>query len=462
MSNVALTPNTNLIANGLTLPSLDSMKLAADISGQYCEFMKVIWMLNYDRPMEEMSISTVDGKRTTTILPDTIRTATLAANAVPLGGGQFQITFTDPTYILFRVDDIIRDTYAQKSARIVSAVPGSAVIAQADSAAINVASQFVAGRNVTCLDGVQSPNLYSSSPDGIYNDPSQQYNLANIVREGTQISRRNGVDSTMVQYKGKGWYFAYEQQMVQRIFRGLSFRFLFGDRYSDGTRNYNGGLDWLIPNRGGSVFSLPAAPSLADINDWIQKIIISNATPTLDIWCFCGTRFMLNFQQLATANTQYITNLGPRAELNGKSLVNYNVMTYSIMGVNVTFMRLPVLDYAKAFPDVSVNGGLKSSWTAYFLNLAPIPGVGGGMLPALEFFYFGAQPVFYGYVAGTIKDWNGVAGGSMGSMNALSGDVNLATYLSATDKDGISAYIGADVGVDARDCKAMVKFYISQ
>lgn len=465
MSNVSLIPNQNLILNGLTLPSLDSMKMAADISGQFCEFLKVIWMLNYNRPMEEMSISTVDGKRTVTVLPDTIRTQTLSANAVPLAGGNIQISFIDPNWIDFRVGDILQDTskYPSVYGRVVSVSPGSAVLAPATGVAFNVATDFLANKNVTCWDGVQSQNLYSGSPDGIYNDPNSLFNYANVVREGAQIARRQGIDSTMVKFKGKGWYFAYEQQMVQRQFRGLSFRFLSQNRYFDQTAgiSYNGGLEWLIANRGGTTIGSPTPPTLDDIDSFIQTIIQKNATPTTDIWCFCGTQFMKNFQQVAVANTQYITNAETPSKLNGKVLVNYDVQAYKILGTTVTFMRLPILDYEKAYPDQSVNGGLKKSWTAYFLNMAPIPAVGGGYLPPLEFFYFGAQPVFYGYVAGTIKNWGGTAGAA-GSVSMIGNDVNLQTYLSATDKDGISAYMGADVGIDARDTKAMLHFYITQ
>ena len=459
MAQQSLTPNANIIANGLALPSMNSIKRAADISGQYSQFLKVLWMFNYNNPAGMSSISTIDGRRTTSRLQDTTRKQVIAT--VAASGANLVLTFTDPTYNLFRINDVLVDTVTGVQGKVIANPAGGATISPLSATAFSAITMFQPGKYASALDGVTAQNFNSTSPIGIFNDPTTDYNYTTIVREGESLARRNMASETMVQFNDKGWWTSYEQEMVMRCFGGVEKRLLISERYTDGVTNNNGGLDWLIGNRGGTTVAAAAPPSLQDINDWLQIIITANATPTTDIFCFCGMEFYANFQSLVTTNSRYITNLGARETINGMNVANYNVNMYNVLGVKVTFMQLPILNYKNFWAEPSTNGGLKKSWTAYFLNMAPIPVMGGGTVPALELFYFNQAPIYYGYVGGTV-DINGFANAGQLSAASFSGNVNMANKMTSTDVDGVQAWILADMGVDAVDTKAMLKFEITQ
>lgn len=457
MPQQSLTPNANLIANSLTLPSMNSIRRAADISGQYSRLLKVFWMLNYNNPAGMSSISTVDGKRTVSRLKDMTRKQPIAG--ATLVGTNLQLTFPDPTYDEFRVGAMLIDTNSGVQGMVISAAPGS-VILQPVGTAFNTATQFLVGKTVSDLGGVNAKNKMSTSPVGLYDDPTTEYNYTSIVRDAAELSRRDMANETMVKYNEKGWWSAYETQMVNRCFSGVEKRLLVSERFSNGQMNINGGVDWLIANRGGSSLQSPVPATISDINDIIQLIKVANATPTMDIWCFCGQGFLGNLTTLLTSNNRYITNVGRRDTLNGMNVVDFDCQIYKIYGTTVTFMELPILNYGEFWAEQSAYGGLKKSWTAYFMNLAPIPAYGGGTIPAVELFYFNDTPIYYGYVGGTV-DINGLPNAGALQAASFQGNVNLAAKNATSDVDGVKAWILAELGVDAVDTKAFVKWEIT-
>jgi hypothetical protein len=461
----SLTPGQNLIANGLVAPN--SIPMVVDISGQFQQLTSVIQALNNSRPMEKTKITTSDRQRTIARMGDTTLTAQILNSTVT--SSTAVINFTDPTYVYFGVSEQLLDTNTKNLGIVVNAQPGQVTLTVSTASGFNPATDFAAGVWLSSV-GSKSTNRSSTSLDMPFFDPTKDYNYSSIIRRKTTLARTDLFDSRLVNFRGEWWYHAYERQMLQQLMFEIDRSMLVSQRYYNPTlKTYiNGGLDWVIQNRGGQMYPLSTNYTENDYKAIIQHIIMQKATKTTDIWCFCGSVFKSTFQT-NMENIQnvryevYSANKNPYT-LNGMKL-SFDVTEYIFMGTAVKLVDLRALDHKEFWGTTNVSlitGQLRESSTAYWLNLAPLPGYGGeGEIPALEMIWTAApnaqSPFGYGYIPGTIRDFEGTQVGVLNEQAKAFGNVNFT----ASDLDNITAFAYADIGLDGQDGKGFVKSYLT-
>jgi hypothetical protein len=462
MAQLSLTPNTNLIANGLSV--INDVKQVIDVSGGYQKPIAGIaaaFMKAYGQDFTKTKISSIDQRRTIAVLGDTTVSPQIASSQ--LVGANLVINFSDPTFQLFSPSELLMDTFTQAQGRVLSVAPGTVTIAPHGGSPFNVATEFLAGGYVTTL-GSRSTTRNSTSISVPFADPNTDFNYTSLIRVKTELARRDMMSGNVLHYKGGMWYLSAEAEMLKKLNFYVDRSMLVDKRSFDAPSNTysNGGLEWLIANRGGLNVSLTSNYTVANYQDAIYQIQTTNQGGTPDIWCLCGTQFLFDMQD----NVRNINNVRLIAEykpgknpykVNGVS-INVNVMEYSFLGATVKFVVGPALDHQEFWKGATsqITGKLKKSSTAYWLNLAPLEAVGGGSVSPLEIIWAqgpnGNTPFGYGYINGTIKDFNGTLTGQL-QQNSISMNTPL---FSSSDIDGMTAYAFADIGLDCQDAKGFV------
>jgi hypothetical protein len=391
------------VAENLTIRSLsdrNDFRNVYDLSGGYNKFGMIVNVLNmpfgggkqFDTDRYEKSVM----GRGHVI-------ASIAASVIV--GNTVVITLADATYDSFRVGDVVVAADHSVSGKIVSTAAGTLTIEPTESTVAQMLAVFAAAAYVKVL-GDSSPNFYSDGKSPLYEFPELIYNHSAIKRDTYLASRRENIKSR-IYWKDKFWGDAQLDLMVQRFLRQMEKQMLFSNRAQftsvvGGESDLNGGVRWSIMNRGGEYLPLAAALTQAQFDNFLANVWSRKASRTTPLTLFMGRGMMQHIQRTFTDG--YIVNAGSYNTFGGSEVKGIDVRTYSIAGVDVGFVELPVLNDTEFFPELTTIPGLSNRYrqqhTLFALDLDPIEVKGGGLAPAIEKIYRGPSEFYAGYIKG--------------------------------------------------------------
>jgi hypothetical protein len=391
------------VADNLTIRSLsdrNDFRNVYDLSGGYNKFGMIVNILNmpfgggkqFDTDRYEKSVMG--------------RGHVIAeVSAVVQSGNTVVITLSDPTYNSFRVGDVIVAADHSVSGKVISASAGSLTVEATESTIAEMLLAFAPNAYVKVL-GDSSPNFYSDGKSPLYEFPELIYNHSAVKRDTYMASRRENIASR-VYYKDKFWGDAQLDLMVQRFLRQMEKQMLFSNRAQftsqvGGESDLNGGVRWSIMNRGGEYLPLVSPLTQAQFDNFLANVWSRKASRTTPLTLFMGRGMMQHIQRTFTDG--YIENAGSMNTFGGTEVKGIDVRTYSIAGVDVGFVELPVLNDTEFFPELTTIPGLSNPYrqqhTLFALDLDPIEVKGGGLAPAIEKIFRGPSEFYAGYIKG--------------------------------------------------------------
>jgi hypothetical protein len=305
----------------------------------------------------------------------------------------------------FRVGDVVVAADHGISGKVISTVPGSITLEPTESTITAMPSAFASSAYVKVL-GDSSPNMYSDGKSPLYEFPELIYNYSAIKRDTYLASRRENIKSR-IYYKDKFWGDAQLDLMVQRFLRQMEKQMLFSNLAQfnsqvGGLSDLNGGVRWSIINRGGEYLPLASAITEAQFDNFLANVWSRKASRSTPLTLFMGRGMMQHIQRNFTQG--YIENAGSMNTFGGSEVKGVDVRTYSIAGVDVGFVELPVLNDTEFFPELTTVSGLSNPYrqqhTCFALDLDPIEVKGGGLAPAIEKIYRGPAEFYCGYIKG--------------------------------------------------------------
>lgn len=264
------------------------------------------------------------------------------------------------------------------------------------------------GTTVANLAAALTVNSFVSSMGGIYTDkwtsgvdplnyvPEVFLNYLSVKRDGHRWAATDGI-KTRPKYVGKNWSESGIALACQRMLKDIERSTINGiqARYNSaigGPQDCNGGIDWSIQNRGGSVVYLTAAPTRAQFEAWLIGIVdrrVGGQLKTVMMGRSMFAHITNNF------GNGYVMNYNVSDQNNNEKDINTNIRRMSFGGIEVNLMtNIPVLQDPEFDPTVSTLGGLRRSWYCYCIDTEAVPVVGGGVRPSIEKIHFGDSPFY--------------------------------------------------------------------
>lgn len=430
----------NLLTN--TLNARNSFADVVDISqGFNTPFLSLVNIMNLGQSKPIGSAIYEFSKR------DNLAVSTqIAGNA--LVGNNLVLTFSDPTYNLFRVGDKVMDT-EWVLGRVFSSSAGTATIEPLDTVFV-AATHFKAGMYCKVI-GDASANRDSRGKESLYNIPIMDSNFYSTKRDSVAISLEDMID-TYVKYGEKSWYFAQEMEMIQRGAKNMELDFIVSNKAqvttSAGFTNMNGGLKWSIINRGGAYLK---SNNLLDRNIFetlLHEIASKNSSASKEVTIMAGESAMFIIHD-------FINEIGKFSGVNntfgGQKVHGLQYNEYAIGSISAKLVPFPTFNDPVLFPEASAILGAKGSRQSnalFMIDSSPNKIVAGGTEPSIELFHFGKE-MYYGHIKG---------------MAAAGADVNPENFMNpidtiiSSDIDGISAQWMVRNGVNIKNAKGMAYF----
>lgn len=421
------------------------METVFDVSGGFNTLTQILELINKTAGGSKR-IDTYEAKYEFNTIGNKNVVTQIQSNAA--SGSNLVLTFNDPNFDQFRLNDEVMDS-EQVKGYVIATAPGTITIAPGPTTTFSTATHFTANMYAKVI-GDASANRFSGGKSNLFYTPDTDYNYSKIMRDSSTLARRDMIGS-YVKYEGKYWYTSVEPEMIKRVGRLKETSSVFGERgqatINGQLTNLNGGLIWSIKNRNGNYFPATSTLTEATFRDLIGDTIIKNATRGQTLTLLHGTEFLKTFQGFTT---QYIQYAGASNTFGVTANSGLNVKHYSFAGVNIDLIHLPIFDDPKMFPEISsITGRKRQSGAFLLLDLTPIPSEGNmGMLPAIEKFHFGEKEMFYGYVPGMISPDSVSPNGYMSQSKSLM----------ANDLDGFSCHTLSDSGINIADAKNMLYF----
>lgn len=369
----------------------------------------------------------------------------IASNSA--SGNNLVVNFSDPTFQAFRLTEVIADgTATMNQGRVISVAPGTVTLEPVSGNSSLSTSTFVAGSFASRMFQA-SVNRGSTGITSLYEDPTYVRNQTSITRESLTVYRRDFM-KTWVEFSGDYWISAQEPITMKRFARGLERKAIWG-RYGTstsvslggGTVNYSMGLKDSIQDaqRGGVYQALTGAMTQAQFESWIGRIADRKNSSKYKVTIGCGRGFLRWIQSFTTPFIQFAGN---RNTFGGDSVKGIDTYVFSVNGIEVELIMIPLFNDRDQFPALSTISGLgqftRMQYTAIAFDTDMYESVGGGaMLPAMEKTYFGNEEIIYGYIPGMI-------GSNLGGSNTL----KTGNVLAVTDKDAVSMEIYSDCAYD--------------
>ena len=305
----------------------------------------------------------------------------------------------------FRVGDVVVAADHSVSGKVIASAAGSITIEATESTIANMQTAFAVNAYVKVL-GDSSPNFYSDGKSPLYEFPELIYNRSAVKRDTYLASRRENIKSR-IYWKDKFWGDAQLDLMVQRFLRQMEKQMLFSNLANftsqvGGETDLNGGVRWSIMNRGGEYLPLASALTQDQFDNFLANVWSRKASRTTPLTLFMGRGMMQHIQRTFTDG--YIVNAGSYNTFGGTEVKGIDVRTYSIAGVDVGFVELPVLNDTEFFPELTTVPGLSNPYrqqhTLFALDMDPIEVKGGGLAPAIEKIFRGPSEFYAGYIKG--------------------------------------------------------------
>lgn len=437
----------NLVLNGLDMP--DRIQMVWDISGQW---NTLTWLTDRLSRQRSRQIVGLDGKFEKPIIGRNNVITAIAGNVLN-GNGSLTVTFTDPTYNLFRLNRVVLDSNNFEG-RVISTSPGTVTIEPLGNPAVFVAATHFASGFIK--DGWDaSINMGSTGSTPLYEYPDYVFNYTSISRGTTDWFRRN-MNQTWVRTSkdGKFWWSSIDVNAITQFAKDIEIKSWEGVRsqttsLNGGVVNQSGGLLWAIkdPVRGGVVKPMSNNPTKADLEDFIMEVAARQAVPNVKLIGLAGQGMMANIQTNMTQD--FIIHSGTYNTFGGATVSGIDVREYQIAGVSLAIIPCTYFNDRERFPELSTIPGVigtKRGNDLVILDEGMFPVIGGGEAPALERCYFGDQDIVYGYLNGIGMQGGGaplsMAGQTFNQIVSNRDSVQFEIYSDCCPVDAIAQRMG--------------------
>lgn len=429
--------------NAKLLNSRNAFNNIYNITGQYGQMTQVVTMLN--KPMGgAIRINTQDSKYEKLTIDhqgviSKIQTRTAS-------GSNLILDFYDTGYDFFREDDVVLDNF-QIAGLVIAHQPGQITIAPFMFSAF-VAANFAADKFAR-RGWNSSASRKSTGTESLYSTPNTIYNYGAIKRDSVFISRRDFSATYMDQaIPEKNWAIRQEAEMILRVAQSLEWSNLYEKRGKETIngqeRTANGGLVWAIDHRGGTHETSPNELTESAWKELIELVGKKDAAAKGRL-LFCYGKSAL--AKIQSFTEPFVKASGTNNTFGGGAVSGIDVNTYSYLGQDIDFMYLSILDDEVMNPEISsITGKQKSSDSFFLLDLSPVMGDKGKLIPAIERFYFDKEGMRYGFEPGTV----GPEGDNPTNV------VNNGKYLMSNSNDGVSVHCIYDGGIDIANARRML------
>lgn len=342
-----------------------------------------------------------------TVLDPGYVTATIATRTV--SGSNLVLTFTDPTYVGFRVKDVIaNDVNLNVKGQVISAAPGTITIQPIEGLSAFTAAHFAVNDFIRVLYDT-SANRLSAGKTRQDQAPTIRENRVSTTRESSNWSMRDNTASFVRWESESGmWYDGRIDRMLKRFLRQLEVKFLYSNYAAnemgvEGEQDSNGGLDWCIKNRNGVYLPLSTALTRNVFERWLADVRNRKAggyrnRPTLVMGRSAYNRvagFMNDYIQFAGKDNTFGAEVGTNIRVIGVNGDEYNLLILDFLSdpyFNSTISTIP-----------GVNSTVRSN-DIYLLDMDPVDsGNGMGELPPIQMIHWGKEnssPFYVAYMQG--------------------------------------------------------------
>jgi hypothetical protein len=439
MANLSpLSLSNSLFSAGLNEPN--PYPHVANISGGYnTPFLSIVHILN------NWSSKRIDDIQYTFATVDNLAIASKIASNAQVGAN-LQVNFIDASYDNFRVGDIVMDSERIKG-KVIAHQAGQITIEPVNTALV-AANHFVANATAKQVSDA-SVKRASHGKESLYVTPTKDYNYPTLQRDSAFIARSD-MNSTYTRYKGEYWWYAQEEEMLQRLARNIEQGWVYNDRFTgtgaQGQYYTNGGLVWSIQNRNGTYVKSPNIVDEGIWQDLIHQISVKRAMGSQNLTLLAGRAALGSIQRFINETGKFA---GMQNTFGGSTVKGLNYMMYAYQGVTINFFHFPLLDNPVWNPEpCTLPGatGTRGSNSFFLIDTTPIPVEGGGTVPAIEVFHF-QKEMYYGHIKGIAA-----AGAD------VSDYMNPADSVISSDVDGITAHAQVENGINIVDAKGMAFF----
>ena len=394
----------SLIANSLTRPEVQEYVISRDFG--YNKIQMMINMINKESQSQPKS----DTKIYVPYITSTGISIVTQSNAT-LSGTTLTVTLPYPDN-RFRVKDLVSDLNGIFG-RIIACTPVSLSLETASSTVTFVAgTHFVAGA-ITNHGDVSGTGV-STGKTSLVVTPLQDYAVLEKIRDTYNERPIDGV-KTEIKFKGKYWYNAQQEFLLQRWSRIKEMRYVFSEREyqltSSVENNFNrtGGIRWTAKYNGGTYYPVSStAYTQADVNDFITTFGAKTADTTSNIVFYCGRQALADMQSWLSA---YVVTAGIHNTVGGASVTGIDIYKYAFAGYTVRFEQYPLFNDRNLWGAQlsSLTGKPKQESMIMALNLASANSVTGETIPAIQRFHHARMPqVAFRYLGGmNLQDSSG-------------------------------------------------------
>ncbi len=435
-SPLSLNYDTSAIAQGLVEPDKDAFVFY--INGGKTKLNMILSRIAPSRRIE----GRVGNIQKPLMGYSSVQAQVATSTFVPAPGGSLVITFTDPTYANFRLNDIVMNNPSSNIQAIVTATaPGTITINGLGSNVIVNNSNFPVGSMIST--NWNAMGYSADSRTSLYETPFYVQNWTSKFRD-TIVLNEDDFYKTYAKPGGKFAYaFGQEMLLMDRCMRALEVRAVWSNASGVdvnwlGGRSTNMGLVASIqdPQRGGVVQGYPSPITEDLLIQTVLQVKQRYNEPVIRLLFLCGSQFLAQFQAITKT---YITYTGINNTFGGKEVKGLDVMYYAIAGVHCGFVNIPAFDDPNIVPNMTTIPGLSGTMAS---NSAIIfdEGMyeepqGNGMRPACEKIYCGSQEYIYKYRPGVVS-------GELAASSPLGGSI------AVSGQDSFGVEFQTDSGID--------------
>lgn len=379
------------------------------------------------------------------------------------GSTRLRLTFDQPVLGARLNDKVFYGNETFRIGRIVEVVNGAGGyidIIPAFNGTFTVAD-FPAGALIG-IHGDVSPQTISNQKQRRFLNPTLQTNYFSTQREGyhqarfekqsTRVTTNGSQPSVFVDEDSGMWINSLQMDMLARLEQSMDWDYRFGGAQTwsdqDGDFATNGGVKWLIQNRGGDYLKYNTPLTRNQIDAFLGSMFDKNIGVNCNYAWFMGRGL---FAVLNSFGEDFIRQAGTLNTWAGEDVTGLNIPVYYVSGIQTPIAIVPDPGFNEP-----LYGGLGTrstipGYTQYTLGQltgflmcdAMISTPDGGMAPQLQQYHFGSQQYYMGVLKGI--DANGFRGqGPTDSGNFLDQDSLAVATLQDATQVGVLTQFGID------------------
>ncbi len=435
------TPIDNLVAQNLN--AFNYLEYLYTVNPKETPLMQLL--AEFARRQSDKTIKTVDGKITSLKQKSDYVTAQSLSSTI--SNGNITITYDGPD--MFLRDFVCMDKNNAQGI-VISHSAGSVTLAPFATTTSFSSTTFATGDY--CVQIKNSSDWYNSGgTEWNEVDSDIQTNWCEVQRQSLVLSAADWATYYADTVKGvKNSYepSLQEHQLMVQLKRGLANSFIFGQpssqKINGKLKNSNGGLKYLIANRGGSVIPLSSVMDYNNLELAVEMITNKMGTSPSRYVAIGGSSYILNIKKSLRQFGGFYGN---------DKVVPFNGLDMD--GINtpfgyIRFVTLSNYGNASALPFTTTlansTTGRKYAEEGFLFADEDTMDAFGNMVPPMCIYNWGtAQGIQLGYVNGLIDN---------------NGNQNMANMKNENDSVTFSAIWKG--GYDAGDTKAFVSFEVTK